>query len=300
MNEKMASLPRPLPWFKQFLILLTIVVPVIGTILAFYLAAQGIWSWKDLLILVITYTVGGLSITIGYHRLLSHYSFKTAPTVKFILLVLGASASMGDPLGFFQNHRHHHHHTDKKEDFHSPNSCPYNNKVMQFLYAHQLWRMYDARAEYRKYMQKTFDDPIVKLVSKTWYYWFFLELFLIYLFAGWTGVLWGGMVRIFLIHQVTFSINSICHMYGTREFDVEDNSGNVRGILMYLSFGDSIHQVHHAFDYTYDNALLPGMIDLSAIVIRLLHRMGLAWDLLRPTEERIRQKLKPEYAYLIP
>lgn len=297
MTTQTAAFPRPLPLVKRTLIFLTIVVPIIGTFLAVTLVGFGRFNWIDLPLLVITYCMGALSITIGYHRLLSHDSFIAHPVLKLILLMLGASASMGAPLGFGVNHKHHHRHSDGALDLHSPNSCPYNGRLMRFLYSHQLWRLYDARVEANSSMRRMNDDPIARFVSQTWYLWFFVELLLIFFIAGWSGLLWGGLVRIFLIHQVTFAVNSICHMSGTHEFVTGDQSGNVRGVLMYLSFGDSLHNCHHAFQYTYDNALLPGMRDPSASVIRFFARCGWAKRLLRPDNELIRLRLKPEYAH---
>ena len=287
-----------LPTGQAVGVFLTMLVPFLGTVYAAVLVLRGQCTWMDLLVLAITYSLGALSITIGYHRLLSHQSFVPHPLLKLVLLMLGASASMGAPVGFQLNHLHHHRTSDTLADFHSPNRSPWQSKLMRLLFAHELWRLYDARFEADLSKLRMNQDPVVRFVSRTWFFWLMAELVLIFALAGWSGLLWGGLVRFFLINQVTFSVNSICHLYGTHEFETHDHSGNVRWLAL-ATFGDSLHNVHHAFPYTYDNALLPGTIDLSAWVIRFFARCGWATNLRRPTPAQVLQKLKPEHTHLL-
>jgi stearoyl-CoA desaturase (Delta-9 desaturase) len=262
----------------KLITLISVVAPLVGTIGAVWLLWQRLVTWRDLAILGSMYFFTALGITIGFHRLLTHRSFATRPAVRFFFLALGSMALQGPALDWASIHIKHHATTDTDDDPHSP--------VAGFIHAHIGWLFTSMEAEPAVYGTWLLKDPLVMLVSRTFFVWTALGFVIPYLLGGWTGVLWGGLVRIFLLNHVTWSVNSVCHTFGTRMFETSDRSKN-NWLVGLLAFGEGWHNNHHAFPRSAFHGLRWWQFDLSAWVIRLLEWSGLAWNVWRIPAERV-------------
>jgi stearoyl-CoA desaturase (delta-9 desaturase) len=268
------------------------------------LAAAGWRVWDGLLkpsdvaVFVILYTLTGLGVTVGFHRLLTHRSFKTGPVVRGVLAVLGSAAIEGPAISWVSDHRRHHAFSDRHGDPHSPHvdhGVGVSGALRGLAHAHVGWLFrHDQRGSRARYAPDLLRDPTIRFVDRTFFVWAIGGLALAFglgvaiggtVTAGLTGLLWGGGVRMFVLHHVTYSINSICHVFGRRRFRTTDESRNVAWLAL-PSFGESWHNNHHAFPTSAAHGLGRAQLDLSALVIRGLERCGLAWDVVRVTPER--------------
>jgi stearoyl-CoA desaturase (delta-9 desaturase) len=259
----------------------------------------------ELGILGIGYLVTGVGVTVGFHRLFTHRSFETSRTLRYTFAVLGQMAVEGDVLAWVSDHRKHHQFSDRDGDPHSPH-VGYGESAVEELkglwHAHTGWMFSAAgRADRAKYAKDLLADRGLRMIARL-----FLPIVLASLLlpalAGWlliggwygflAGLVWGGGVRIFVLHHVTFSINSICHFWGRRRFASKDESRNVWW-LSWLSFGESWHNNHHAFPSSAFHGLRPREIDPGGWVIWFLERLGLAWRVVRIAEERQSAKVIP-------
>ncbi len=264
------SLHHPLA-FKA-IVLIGVIVPFLATVLAVYLLWERAVSWSDLMLLAIMYSLIRLSEEVGIHRMLSHRSFQPHPAVKFVLLVLGSMAVEGPVLEWAAIHIKHHARADREGDPHSP--------LEGFFHAHIGWLFKDRIPDPGMYCRHLLKDPIIVLVNRTYGLWVLLSLVLPFVIGGWTAFLWAGLVRIFLVHHVTFSTNSICHIFGKREFETTDESRN-QWIVALLSFGQGWHNNHHAFPRSAFAGLHWWQLDISGYLIWTLERLGLARDVYR-------------------
>jgi stearoyl-CoA desaturase (Delta-9 desaturase) len=264
---------KPLGNARPF-ILVIVIVPFLGTILAIGLLWQRAVDWTDLALLLTMYIFTGLGLTIGYHRMLTHRSFRPHPVVKLILLVLGSMAVEAPPIEWAATHIKHHAQSDREGDPHSP--------MDGLFHAHLGWLFKDRFADPRQYARHLLEDPIVVFVNRTFLLWVALSLVIPFLIGGWTGFLWGALVRIFIGQHVTFSVNSICHAFGKREFETNDQSHNV-WIVGLLAFGEGWHNNHHAFPRSAFHGLHWWQFDLSGYAIWALESLGLAHDVYRVT-----------------
>jgi stearoyl-CoA desaturase (delta-9 desaturase) len=262
-------------------------------------------SWVDLGLLVFMYVITGFGITVGYHRMLTHRAFQTSKPVEYTFAILGSMALQGPVISWVADHRKHHAHTDEEGDPHSPHAGfaggGLRNALRGLFHAHVGWLFVnEGRAGARKYAPDLVEDRGMRRISRN-FPWLALATFAIPTILGglitmsWqgalTGLLWGGFVRVFLLHHVTWSINSICHFLGTRPFEIDDHSGNVFWLAI-PSFGEAWHHNHHAFP----RSAVHGMrnrrqIDISAGLITLMEKCGLVWNVVRITPERQAQKL---------
>jgi stearoyl-CoA desaturase (delta-9 desaturase) len=251
------------------------------------LAWQSFLHWSDLIVFAILYPITGMGITIGFHRLLTHRAFKTKTWVKAMFTVFGTMAIEGPAIAWVADHRKHHAHTDVEGDPHSPHVGHGDGMagVLRGLWhAHTGWLLSQhGRADWKKYAPDLYEDPGMRLINRRFVSLVFVGLAIPalagYLLTGTlvgaaTGLLWGGLVRVFFVHHVTWSVNSVCHFLGSRRFDVEDHSTNVFWLAL-PSLGESWHHNHHAFPRSARHGLLRHQIDTSAIVIRTLERMSL-------------------------
>jgi len=280
------------------------IVPFIAFLAAIALLWNEYVGWHDLAVLALMYVITGLGITVGYHRMLTHRSFQTYKPLEYLWAFLGSMAVQGPVIAWVADHRKHHAHTDAEGDPHSPH-VGHGDGVVGALrglwYAHMGW-LFDAhgRADGEKYARDLVEDRGMTLMSRQ-----FLSIVLIgllipaglgYLLTGGTlkgaitGLIWGGLVRIFMLHHVTWSINSVCHFFGRRRFDVEDHSTNVFWLAL-PSFGESWHHNHHAFPRSAVHGLKWWEVDTSAMVIRAMKRLHLAWNVVEITPERQAQKM---------
>jgi stearoyl-CoA desaturase (Delta-9 desaturase) len=271
------------PLGLKLVVLAIVLIPFLGTLYAIIMLWNNWVSWLDVALMLALYLVSGLGITVGFHRLLTHKSFETTPWLKRLLLICGCMAVEGDPISWASTHIQHHAHSDGEHDPHSP--------LDGLWHAHLGWLFsHENNANvYGTWLKK---DRDALWVSKTWIIWVAVGLLIPLAIAGWSGLIWGGLVRIFLTHHFTWSVNSICHTFGRRDFQTRDASRN-NFIVGLLAFGEGWHNNHHAFPRSAFHGLRWWQIDLSAYLIRGLERLGLAWNVVRVKEEDMQRRVTP-------
>jgi len=267
-------------FFYKAVVLFVVIVPLIATGLAIRLLWERVVYWPDLVLLAIMYVLVAIGVTVGYHRMLTHRSFVPHPVVKLLLLVLGSMALEGDAIQWTATHLKHHALSDREGDPHSP--------VDGFFHAHLGWIFAETDADPHRYCRHLLQDRLVVFVSRTHLLWVVLAMAIPFtiggLLGGWagalTGLLWGGLVRQFLTHHVTWSVNSVCHTFGKRAFATNDRSRN-EWIVGLLGFGEGWHNNHHAFPRSAFHGLRWWQFDVAGYVIRGLERLGLVHDVYR-------------------
>jgi stearoyl-CoA desaturase (Delta-9 desaturase) len=281
-----------------------VVVPFAGVLIAVVL----LWSsWVDaidLAILAVMYVATAMGVTVGFHRLLTHRSFRVDPWLERTFAGLGQLSVQGSVLDWVADHRKHHAHTDTEGDPHSPH-VGHGSGLKGLWHAHTGWLLEtQGQADWKKYAKDLYEDPKMKQLGRRFPLYVVASLLiptvLGFVLHGFTwqgalrGYIWGGLVRIFLVHHVTWSVNSVCHYFGSRRFDIEDKSTNVFWLAL-PSLGESWHHNHHAFPRSARHGLKKGEIDVSALIISGLAKVGLARDVVVITPERQAQKaLEPE------
>jgi stearoyl-CoA desaturase (Delta-9 desaturase) len=271
------------PRATQFATLIGIVDPLIATVFAI---AQlwGDWiGWTELLLFLGLFTLPGLGVTIGYHRLLTHRSFETGRAVKTSLLVLGSIGIPSRPTDFAATHLEHHANSDRPGDPHSP--------LDGFVHAHAGWLLDVNRPRANeRYCRQLLLDPAVAFVDRTAFLWFGLGFFVIpFAVAGWSGFLWGGLVRMAFGNHLAYAVNSICHKFGSQPFATNDESRNNFAMGL-LAFGEGWHNNHHAFPAAAYHGMGWRQPDLSGMVIWLLVKTGLAWNVKEPNPAIVERK----------
>jgi stearoyl-CoA desaturase (Delta-9 desaturase) len=277
-------------------------LPMLALAAAAWRSWEGLLRPSDVVVFGILYVLTGLGVTVGFHRHLTHRSFKTRPAVRAVLAVLGSAAIEGPVISWVADHRKHHAFADRQGDPHSPHvdhGVGWRGALRGLLHAHVGWLFrHDQRGARARYAPDLLADPVIRFVDRTFVVWALAGLAAAFglgvaiggsLAAGLTGLLWGGGVRLFVLHHATYSINSICHVFGRRSFDTTDESHNVYWLAL-PTFGEAWHNNHHAFPTSARHGLARGQIDLSAMVIRGLEASGLAWDVVRVSPERLRRK----------
>jgi stearoyl-CoA desaturase (delta-9 desaturase) len=253
---------------------------------------------SQLAILGVMYVVVGLAVTVGFHRLLTHRSFATSKPLEYAFAVIGSMSVQGPVISWVADHRKHHAHTDAEGDPHSPHLHErrgFGGMLAGLWHAHMGWFLASSdRADPGRYARDLLDDRGMRAISAAFPAIVALGLAIPFaagllvtgtLAGGLLGLLWGGLVRVFLLHHVTWSINSVCHFFGSRRFDTEDRSTNVFWLAL-PSFGESWHHNHHAFPRSAEHGLQRWELDPSSFVIRALERLGLAWNVVRISPER--------------
>jgi stearoyl-CoA desaturase (Delta-9 desaturase) len=272
-----------------------VIVPFAGVLIAIVL----LWnSWVDaidLAIMAALYLVTAIGVTVGFHRLLTHRSFQTYPWLERTFAVLGSLSVQGSVLDWVADHRKHHAHTDEEGDPHSPH-VGHGSGLRGLLHAHMGWLTEtQGQADWKRYAADLYEDPKMRAIGRRFPWLVVLTLaiptFLGCALHGWTlegalrGYIWGGLVRIFFVHHVTWSVNSVCHFFGSRRFDIEDRSTNVAWLAL-PSLGESWHHNHHAFPRSAEHGLRWWEVDPSALIIRGMEKVGLAWTVVRIAPER--------------
>jgi stearoyl-CoA desaturase (Delta-9 desaturase) len=286
--------------------LVAVVLPFVAFLLAVVLLWNKAIGWSDVAIFAVFYVVTGFGITIGYHRLFTHRAFETSTPMRVGLAIAGSMAVEGSVITWVADHRKHHAFADEDGDPHSPHvnaEDGWRGALKGLWHAHVGWMLSDShgRASAHRYAPDLVKDRPIRWVNSTFFFWIALTLLLPAL-AGWlltgfslkgaaTGFLWGGLVRIFLLHHVTWSINSVCHFFGTRRFDVEDESRNVFWLAL-PSLGESWHHNHHAFPTSAYHGLKAWerLADPSGIVIALMERLRLVHNVVRVSPEKQQTK----------
>jgi stearoyl-CoA desaturase (Delta-9 desaturase) len=285
--------------------LLVTIVPFGLVAFAAWLAWGGALHWPDLVALALVYLLTGLGVTVGFHRLLTHRSFRTSAPLRGLLAALGSAAVQGPVIEWVANHRKHHRFSDRPGDPHSPHvghGGGWRGALAGLYHAHVGWILRgDALANRERYARDLLADPVVSFVDRTFLLWVLAGLALPFalgaalsgtLVGGLTALLWGGVVRMFLLHHATFSINSLCHFFGRRRFATADESRNLLWLAL-PTLGEAWHNNHHAFPTSARHGLRWWQLDPSAWLIAALARAGLAWDVVRISDERELDKLAP-------
>ncbi|WP_062213839.1 acyl-CoA desaturase [Streptomyces sp. NBRC 109706] len=276
------------------------VIPLIAVFGAMVLLWNSIFGWSDVVVLVIMYTISGFGISTGYHRMLTHRAFETHKPIRVALATAGVMAGQGPPIIWAAHHRKHHRVADKEGDPHSPHLDfePGFKGMMAGLWHSHLGWLFDT---------KLTSDPIrycPDLVREKPLRWLSENLLLVtaasvvlpgviaFAITGGdvqaflTGMLWGGLVRIFLINHMTYAVNSVGHYFGRRRFTTTDESRNVAWLAI-PSFGEAWHNNHHAFPRSARHGMKWYEVDLSAILIWSMEKTGLAWKVIRIDPERL-------------
>jgi stearoyl-CoA desaturase (delta-9 desaturase) len=282
----------PLPLFTRLFSLVAVVAPLVGLVAGCILLWDWGFTWVHLSLFVGMYLLTAVGVTVGFHRLFTHRSFETNRVVQFVLAALGSMAVQGPLLKWVAMHRRHHQHSDEPGDPHSPHTL--GRGVLGVLrglwHAHLGWVFKPDPAGLVRYVRDLRKDAPVRMASALFPLWVILGLLLPALLGGlltlsWGGALlgflWGGLARIFFVHHVTWSINSVCHFWGKQPFQAHDESRN-NFLFGVLALGEGWHNNHHAHPQSARHGLRWWQLDVSYLIIRALGLCGLAWNIRLP------------------
>src|SRR5256714_9986701 len=271
---------------KTASILVTAVPPAL-LVLAIIFSWGGVLHWQDVVVFTVTYLSIGVGVTVGFHRLFTHRSFKAAPAVRATLAILGSAAAEGAVIEWVATHRQHHQFSDAEGDPHSPHvghGSGFTGALRGLFHAHVGWGFGDPeRADENRYARDLMADPIMRLLNRTFLLWVVLGIAFPFglgvaltgsVIGGLTGMLWGGAVRIFVLHHTTFSINSLCHFFGRKRFETGDESRNLAWLAPF-TLGEAWHNNHHAFPTSARHGLDRWQLDPSAGGLTLLRKRRL-------------------------
>ncbi len=287
---------------SQVVTLVAVVVPPLGLLSAMGLLWGVAFHPVDLLLLLGMYLLCAVGTTIGFHRYFTHRGFDTSPALKATLGILGCMTMQGPITQWVTDHRKHHALSDVDGDPHSPHVGHGDGilgSIRGFVHAHVGWMFSNLGMEQgRVYGRDLYDDRLVRAIDRLYLLWVVLTLGIPFavgyivggtLSAGLAGLVWGGLIRIFAYQHATFAVNSICHMFGRKDFLSRDESRN-NWLVAVLVLGEGWHNNHHAFPSSARHGLLPGQVDVSWLVIRGLERLGLVWNVRRPSEAQLERR----------
>ena len=298
------ALTMPLSRSRKISMLVLTILPFVGLVAAVTLLWNEAVGWTDLVLFLGLYVICGFGITIGYHRMLTHHAFEAVRPLKAALLVAGSFALQGSALDWAIDHRTQHAYSDKEGDPHSPHHGFARGPlgaIKGLLHAHMGWMFRHNRTDQERYGKDILQDRLTMTVSRLFPLWAVLTFVVPFVLGGlltmsWkgavTGLLWGGLVRLFFNHHVTWSVNSICHFFGKRPFATSDQSTN-NWVLALPSLGESWHHNHHVFPTSAFHGLSWRQIDLSAWLIAGWEKIGLVRNVRKPTSEQIVRKPTP-------
>jgi len=281
-------------------------VAVVAPFLGLVAAAISLWgwgfSWVHLGLLLGMYALTALGITVGFHRLFSHRAFETNGAIQFLLAALGSMAAEGSLLKWVALHRRHHQYSDQPGDPHSPHQR--GGSLLGLLgglwHAHVGWVFRADPPDLSRYVKDLRQSSSLRTASALFPLWVVIGLLVPTALGGlltgtWMGalfgLLWGGLARIFLVHHVTWSVNSVCHLWGCRPFQTNDHSRN-NFLFGVLALGEGWHNNHHAFPTSARHGLRWWQIDMSYWVIRALTLLGLAWKVTLPARRLLNGAVK--------
>jgi stearoyl-CoA desaturase (delta-9 desaturase) len=346
MHDTTTTTPPSASALERRITVFAVVLPFAGFLAALWLLWGGAVTGRDLAILAVAYILVGFGVTIGFHRMLTHRSFEAKPWVRATLAILGSMSVQGAVIHWVADHRRHHAFTDEEGDPHSPHTHEgegWRAVLTGLWHSHMGWLFEGQRTSARRYAPDLRKDSTIRWVDKLFPVWALLGLLLPALagfaisggslFAAFTAFVWAGLVRVFLLHHATWSVNSICHMYGRRPFAIKDESrdnwlvalvwgGLVRIFVLHhatwsvnsichmygskpfaiedesrdnwmvamVSLGEGWHHSHHAFPTSAQHGLNRAQLDPSYAVIRGLEKLGLVWNVKRPSDERVEAK----------
>jgi stearoyl-CoA desaturase (delta-9 desaturase) len=278
-----------------------VILPFIALIAGIVLAAYGDGiSWLDVALSTVFYTVTAHGVTVGYHRLLTHRAFRASRPLKIGLAIAGSMAIQGGVIRWVADHRKHHQHSDDTDDPHSP--WRFGNGPTALIkglwWAHTGWLFRREQAIKGRYAPDLLADDDLVVIHRLFPLWVAMSLFLppalaLAITGSWaaalSALLWASLVRIFLLHHVTFAINSVCHVIGRRPFRTRDRSANFWPLAV-LSMGESWHNSHHADPACARHGVDRWQLDSSARVIELFERLGWATDVRWPDQARMQRR----------
>ena len=282
------------------LILLALVwLPIIGVVSAIALLWNRWVNWVDLALFLAMYTVCAFGITLGFHRMLTHKAFQAHPWLKTFFLISGSMAMQGPALHWAATHIQHHANSDEEDDPHSP--------LKSLWHAHVGWILNNFKPDIQKDAGAMLKDPIIVFIHNTFWLWVFAGLALpaligagaAYLmgqsvwFGALTGLIWGGFVRLFFNQHITWAVNSICHTFGSRQFETTDESRN-NFLFGILAMGEGWHNNHHAFPRSARHGMSWKQPDPSAWAIWIMEKLGLIGDVVLISRKRIEARLRSE------
>ncbi|HWL52609.1 MAG TPA: acyl-CoA desaturase [Chthoniobacteraceae bacterium] len=297
--QELAAVQR----FEKIVAIVTIITPFIGVIVAIsllfggqYLRPVDFWGF------FILYVITTYGLTMGYHRLFTHKSFKCIKPVRWALCVAGSMAAQGSAVFWVAHHRKHHMHSDEEDDPHSPHFAGGGVKgiVLGWWHSHVGWMFDNEPINYFRLAPDLLRDPVVMGVTRRYFTWVVLGIVLpgvvsALVTQSWsgllTGMLWGGLVRIFFVHHTTWSINSVCHMFGAAPYESEDESRNNLACAL-LTFGEGWHNNHHAFPTSARHGLHWYQLDMVYILIRIMEKLRLVSDVRTPDPKTVASRLR--------
>jgi stearoyl-CoA desaturase (delta-9 desaturase) len=274
---------------------------IVGPIVAVAIGTVVLWGRalhpRDLVAAAVLYAVTGHGITVGFHRMFTHRSFKPNRVLKIALATAGSLAVQGSIISWVADHRRHHMFSDQPGDPHSPlgASSSLMDQARGFAHAHIGWFFRSDPTSFDRFAPDLLADRDIAVINRLF------PLFIVITFAlpfavGWalsgsvvgglTCLLWAGLARMVVLHHVTWSINSVCHMFGRRPYASRDRSTNFWPLAVF-SMGESWHNLHHAYPSSARHGVRRGQIDSSAVVIRTFERLGWATKVRWPTAERL-------------
>ena len=301
-EQSVPSKPVLLSGPSRLVDLTTVIVPffvLIAAIIQFW--NHGI-NWMGVGLILAMYLITGFGITIGFHRLFTHRAFETPRWVRLTLAVIGSMCVQGPLIWWVAVHRQHHHHSDTEEDPHSPHTsgAGFLGMVRGAWHAHLGWLFVKDSPKLASYVPDLLKDRALVFINDYYPLWVTLSLLIPAAAGGllartWggaiMGLVWGGIIRVFMVHHITWSVNSVCHIWGTQPFDSHDQSRN-NWIVGVFALGEGWHNNHHAFPTSARHGLGTSQPDVSYLLIRTMERLGLATRVRQPSPEAIAAKLE--------
>jgi len=298
------SQPPAAPLIHTIGAVVGLTMPLAGLLAAMNVSWQRGWlDWTQLGIMGVGLLLTGLGITLGYHRLLTHRSFSTHDGVRAFWMMMGALALQKSPIEWCATHRKHHALSDTPGDPHTPHDFEpgFINALKGFWHAHAGWILtgHMISRDQQRYVPDLLDDPLAVWIHRWWEIVWYPLTFLIPTLVAWgitgtgegalLGFLWGGCARVFLVQHITFSVNSLCHLFGRKDYHSNDESRN-NFFCGLLCAGEGFHNNHHAFPTSARHGLEWWQFDLTWCVIRLMERCGLAWNVKLPSPAMLERK----------
>jgi stearoyl-CoA desaturase (Delta-9 desaturase) len=287
---------------SQVVTMIAVVVPPLGIVLAMGLLWGIAFHWVDLALLAVMYVLCAFGTTIGFHRFFTHRGFEARAPVKAALAILGCMTMQGPVTQWVTDHRKHHALSDKPGDPHSPHVGHGDGAwgaVRGFVHAHVGWMFSNMGMEQgRQYGRDLYDDRLIRTIDRLYLVWVVLTLGIPFAIgyaiggtwqAGLEGLVWGGLIRIFAYQHATFSVNSICHMFGRQDYRSRDEARN-NWVVAVLVFGEGWHNNHHAFPVSARHGLRRWQLDMSWWVIRGLEKLRLVWDVKVPDVAQLERR----------
>jgi stearoyl-CoA desaturase (delta-9 desaturase) len=280
--------PPRASWVQLVSAALVVALPLVAVVLAIVIFWNHGIGWLDLGLAAGMYVVTGLGLSLGFHRLFSHRSFVPSRWLKVTLAIAGTMGIEGSLTSWVSQHRRHHAYTDRPGDPHSPvpTGPGLANSLRGLWHAHAGWLFVRNEVNAQRWSSDLQDDPDLAFVSRTVLVWTVLS-FLIPMAIGWIVIgtfwgallagLWAGVVRVAVLHHVTWATNSLCHTFGKQPFGSKDRSTNFAPLAL-LSFGDAWHNAHHAFPRSARHGMEAGQVDIAAEFIRVFERLGWATE----------------------